>query len=129
MAATLLSGTTVDPYSGATALFAQDMGPLYGQSFDFSDLTGADTRTAANYIFVAPSSLVGATSQGYNDIRGILMCLACHDGAIAKGAMMQNQAYEQRIGALPSSYGPGIIPTLLGADGSSCRLPQRSPGG
>jgi hypothetical protein len=63
--------------------------------------------------------LVGASFQGYNDIRGIVMCLACHDGALAKGAMMQNHAYEQQIGALPSSYGTGIIPTLLGADGSS----------
>ena len=45
------------------------------------------------------------------------MCLACHDGNVAKGAMMQNYAYEQQIGALPSSYGIGHIPTLLGNDG------------
>jgi hypothetical protein len=120
------NGTTLDPYTGSDALFAQDMGPLYGQSFDFSDISngaaigGATNGTsAANLIFVAPSSLVGATAQGYSDIRGIVMCLACHDGATAKGAMMQNHAYEQQIGALPSSYGSGIIPTLLGADGSS----------
>ena len=46
------------------------------------------------------------------------MCLACHDGNVAKGAMMQNYAYEQQIGALPTSYGAGHIPTLLGNDGS-----------
>ena len=120
------NGTTVDPYTGADALFAQDMGPLYGQSFDFSDFTigapgggAVNGTTAGTFIFVAPSSLVGASFQGFNDIRGIVMCLACHDGAIAKGAMMQNRAYEQQIGALPSSYGTGIIPTLLGVDGSS----------
>ncbi len=120
------SGTTTDAYTGANALFAQDMGPLYGQSFDFSDLNngsangGATVGTsAANFMFVAPSSLVGSSFQGLNDLRGILMCLACHDGSIAKGAMMQDQAYEQRIAALPSSYGTGVIPTLLGADGSN----------
>ncbi len=122
----LTGAASTDPYTGANALFAQDMGPLYGTSFDFSDLKngnalgGATTGVSAgSYIFVAPSSLVGATAQGYNDIRGIVMCLACHDGAVAKGAMMADQAYEQQIGALPTSYGAGKIPTLLGADGSS----------
>jgi hypothetical protein len=113
------NGSTSDPYTGANALFAQDMGPLYGQSFDFSDLTNSYTANSGKYVFVAPAGLVGATAQGYSDIRGIVMCLACHDGATAKGAMMQNKAYEQQIGALPSSYGTGAIPTLLGADGSS----------
>jgi hypothetical protein len=120
------NGVVIDPYTGANALFAQDMGPLYGLSFDFSDLKNGAAAGGANagvssggYVFVAPSSLVGASAQGYSDIRGIVMCLACHDGATAKGAMMQNHAYEQQIGALPSSYGSAAIPTLLGADGSS----------
>jgi len=114
-----LTNTTIDPYSGANALFAQDMGPLYGKTFDFSDISNAGS--ANKYLFVAPTSgaLTGMTGQQYSDVRGIVMCLACHDGAVAKGAMMQNQAYEQQIGALPSSYGTGAIPTLLGADGSS----------
>jgi hypothetical protein len=112
-----ITNTTVDPMSGANALFAQDMGPLYGKSFDFSDVS--QTGSANKYIFTAPSGIAGTSAQGYSDIRGIVMCLACHDGAVAKGAMMQNQAYEQQIGALPSTYGGGHIPTLLGADGSS----------
>ncbi|MDR3411500.1 MAG: hypothetical protein P4L87_11255, partial [Formivibrio sp.] len=29
-----ITGGATDPYTGANALFAQDMGPLYGQSFD-----------------------------------------------------------------------------------------------
>jgi hypothetical protein len=33
--------------------------------------------------------------------------------------MMKNKAYEQQIGALPSTYGAGAIPTLLGNDGTS----------
>jgi hypothetical protein len=131
----IASGTT-DAYTGANALFAQDMGPLYGQSFDFSDLKNGAAAGGANagvsggnYVFVAPSSLVGATAQGYSDIRGIVMCLACHDGATAKGAMMQNHAYEQQIGALPTSYGTGAIPTLLGADGSSSAYHNDHPVG
>ena len=113
-----LTGGVTDAYTGANALFAQDIGPLYGKSFDFSDL-GQNGTTAGKYIFNAPASLASASTQGYSDIRGILMCLGCHDGAVAKGAMMENWAYEQQIGALPSSYGTGKIPTLLGADGSS----------
>ena len=50
------------------------------------------------------------------------MCLACHDGNVAKGAMMQNQAYEQQIGALPTTYGTGKIPTLLGNDGAGAGI-------
>jgi hypothetical protein len=58
-------------------------------------------------------------AQQYADMRGVVMCLACHDGAVAKGAMMQNWAFEEQIGALPSSYGIAKIPTLLGADGTT----------
>jgi hypothetical protein len=112
-----LTGTVTDTWTGANALFAQDMGPLYGKTFDFSDV-GAGGVSSAKYIFTAPAGLTSSTAQGYSDIRGIVMCLACHDGANAKGAMMQNYAYEQQIGALPTSYGSGKIPTLLGADGS-----------
>ena len=82
-----ITSTTPDPYTGANALFAQDMGPLYGQSFDFSDLKnglaagGATTGVSAGGYRVH-STQVGATAQGYSDLRGIVMCLACHDGAI-----------------------------------------------
>ncbi len=123
-----LTGTVTDAMSGANALFAQDMGPLYGKSFDFSDI-GAGGVSAAKYIFTAPSGLAASTAQGLSDIRGIVMCLACHDGANAKGAMMSNQAYEQQIGALPTSYGSGKIPTLLGADGSTAGYNNDHPVG
>jgi hypothetical protein len=123
-----LTGTVTDPMSGANALFAQDMGPLYGKSFDFSDI-GAGGVSSAKYIFTAPTGLAASTAQGLSDIRGIVMCLSCHDGANAKGAMMQNQAYEQQIGALPSTYGSGKIPTLLGADGSTAGYNNDHPVG
>jgi hypothetical protein len=113
-----LNGTVVDTYTGTNALFAQDMGPLWGKTFDFSDLS--NTGSANAYILAAPATGVPTswTSQQYSDVRGIIMCLACHDGSVAKGAMMQNWAYEEQIGALPSSYGSGKIPTLLGNDGT-----------
>ena len=123
-----IGGTVTDTMSGANALFAQDMGPLYGKSFDFSDV-GALGVSKANYIFTAPSGLAAADAAGLSDIRGIVMCLACHDGATAKGAMMQNQAYEQQIKALPSSYGSGKIPTLLGSDGSTAGYHNDHPVG
>ena len=115
-----LTGTTMDPWSGANALFAQDMGPLLqGQTFDFSDIS--NTGSAKKYTFTTPNTYnpTSWTPQQYSDVRGIVMCLSCHDGAVAKGAMMQNWAYEEQIGALPNTYGVGKIPTLLGADGSS----------
>jgi cytochrome c553 len=46
---------------------------------------------------------------------GIITCLSCHDGNLAKGAMMKNQVFE----TLPSTYGTyNAIPTLLGNDGT-----------
>ena len=49
------------------------------------------------------------------DVAGVLMCLSCHDGNYATGAMMKNKVYE----TLPSTYGTqNNIPTLLGNDGT-----------
>ncbi len=106
------------PWAGTNALFAQNMGPLWGLTLDFSDIS--NTGSANKYLLGTPATgnPTTWTPQQYADVRGIIMCLACHDGAVAKGAMMQNQAYEQQIGALPSTYGTGHIPTLLGADGT-----------
>ena len=112
-------GVVTDPYTGINALFAQDMGPLWNQTFDFSDVS--NTGSANRYLFTtaANGNPTAMTAQQYSDMRGAVMCLACHDGAVAKGAMMQNWAYEEQIGALPTSYGAGKIPTLLGADGTT----------
>ncbi len=117
-----LNGTVTDQYSGQNALFAQDMGPLWNQTLDFSDVTNTGSRK--NYLLTtAPNGNYAAmTAQQYSDTRSIVMCLACHDGSLAKGAMMQNWAYEQQIGALPSSYGTGHIPTLLGNDGTGSEI-------
>jgi hypothetical protein len=94
--------------SGNDALFGQDLGPLYGMTMAMGD--------SGKYVETLPAS--GAFTVGNNEIRGIMMCLACHDGAVAKGAMMQGNSYEQRLGLLPAgAYGNAPIPTLLGADG------------
>jgi len=52
-----------------------------------------------------------------------MMCLACHDGVVAKGQMMNGQSWEQRMGLLPSTvYGTRPIPTLLGNDSGNGNL-------
>jgi hypothetical protein len=111
-----LTGTVKDPYTGENALFAQDMGPLWGQTFDFSDINTSGSGNKYLLATAANGNPTAMSAQQYADMRGAVMCLACHDGAVAKGAMMQNWAYEEQIGALPTSYGTGKIPTLLGAD-------------
>jgi hypothetical protein len=108
-----INGTVTDNLTGSNALFAQDMGPLFSSTWSaaFGD-SGAYT--------VNPSTDAAPTATAYtqlSEVRGILMCLACHDGAVAEGGMMKGVLWEQTL--LPTNvYGSGNIPTLLGADGS-----------
>jgi cytochrome c553 len=96
-----------DPYSGNDALFGQDLTPVYGMTLQMGD--------GGRFVETIP-----AFSVGDEEIRGIAMCLACHDGNIAKGAMMQNASWEQQYNLLPPGvYGGRAIPTLLGNDGSA----------
>lgn len=87
---------------GDEVLWGQDLGPIYTATLNFP--TGNVQVTDAS-----------PTRQ----ITGIAMCLSCHDGNVAKGAMMTNQSFEQVAGMLPAGYGAQPIPTLLGADGGS----------
>ncbi len=101
-------GPVTDPTTGEFALWGQDLGPLYNQPFAFGDAGSFD-------ITLPPDS---ATDEAVTT--GVMMCLSCHDGNIAKGAMMTNQSYEQAMGLLPAGvYGPNPIPTLLGNDGTT----------
>jgi len=100
-------GAVTDPTTGDFALWGQDMGPLYG-------VTIATGHNGA-YDVTLPAD----SETDEHVTTGIMMCLSCHDGNIAKGAMMTNQAYEQSAGLLPASYGTQPIPTLLGADGTA----------
>jgi len=96
---------TADATSGNMALWGEDVGSLYGKTIT----TGQSEH--GNAVEVLPTSLTAGTP----DVSGVLMCLSCHDGNYAKGAMMKNAVYE----TLPATYGKAnTIPTLLGNDGS-----------
>lgn len=97
---------TADPTSGNIALWGEDVGSLYGKTI----ITGKSEH--GSYTEVLPSS----TNAGTPDVAGVLMCLSCHDGNYAQGAMMKNKVFE----TLPATYGTSnSIPTLLGGDGST----------
>jgi hypothetical protein len=97
---------TADVTAGTIALWGEDLGSLYGQVI----VTGQSEH--GTYTENLPASLAAGTP----DVSGVLMCLSCHDGNYAQGAMMKNQVYE----TLPPSYGGyNKIPTLLGADGTT----------
>ena len=99
-----------DPNAGNDALWGQDLTPLYGYSLNMGD-RGA-------YVETLPTEANFAVAD--EEIRGIMMCLSCHDGNIAKGAMMQKKSWEQANNLLPANaYGPNDIPTLLGNDGTT----------
>ncbi|HSY02745.1 MAG TPA: hypothetical protein VK819_11345 [Acidobacteriaceae bacterium] len=97
---------TADPNAGSIALWGEDVGSLYGKTI----VTG-QMDNGATYTEVLPASMLAGTP----DVTGVLMCLSCHDGNYAEGAMMKNKVYE----TLPATYGPGTVPTLLGNDGST----------
>ena len=90
--------------TGSLALWGEDASPLYGQTYAFG---------AAKYSETLPVNL----GAGTPDVSGILMCLSCHDGNLAQGAMMKNKVYETAL--LPSTYGNNPIPTLIGNNGTS----------
>ncbi|MGC2636666.1 MAG: hypothetical protein WA294_05785 [Acidobacteriaceae bacterium] len=95
------------PTTGNAALWGEDVGNLYGKT-----IISGQGDDGSNYSETLPSSLTATTP----DVGGVLMCLSCHDGNYAQGAMMKNKVYEP----LPSTYGTSnTIPTLLGADGST----------
>ena len=90
------------PQAGNHALWGQDVGSLVGQTFQFGD-QGEWQETLPGLDATTPD-------------RNITECLSCHDGNLAKGAMMKNAVYE----ALPPTYGTyNTIPTLLGNDGTT----------
>ncbi len=101
-------GVVTDPETGNYALWGEDLGPLYGKTLGFGD--------NGSYSLALPANL----AAGEELVTGVMMCLSCHDGNIAKGAMMTNASYEQSNGLLPAGlYGLNPIPTLLGNDGTT----------
>lgn len=100
-----VGGITTDPNTGNVALWGQDLQPLYGKTLVFGGET--DLELPADSVTEPELTL------------GVMMCLSCHDGDVAKGAMMTNESFEQKFGLLPAGYGPNTIPTLLGDDGTA----------
>ena len=101
-----------DPLSGSNALFGQDVTPLLGYTIKFA----YDGNRGAGYVETLPAEATAYTTQT-DELRQITMCLACHDGVVAKGQMMNGQSWEQRMNLLPTTvYGTRPIPTLLGND-------------
>jgi hypothetical protein len=98
-----------DPNSGNLALWGQDLTPLYTKTLAF----GAD----GGFPITLPATMTEVGKEQV--VTGVMMCLSCHDGQIAKGAMMTNQSWEKNMGLLPAGYGPNPIPTLLGSDGTA----------
>lgn len=96
-----------DPTAGNVALWGEDVSSLYGKQ-----ITSGSTNGSTGFNEVLPTSMTATTP----DVGGVLLCLSCHDGNYARGAMMKNKVYE----TLPSTYGTlNNIPTLLGYDGTS----------
>ena len=99
---------------GDDVLWGQDLGPIYANAAGFTFPVNSDYPAGSD------GKVVITASSPERVITGIAMCLSCHDGNIAKGAMMANKSFEQAAGMLPAGvYGTQDIPTLLGADGGS----------
>jgi len=98
--------------SGDEELWGQDIGPVLAKA-PFG--TGGTENNPGG--FQVDFSQIGVNGAYGRMLTGIVFCLSCHDGQVAKGAMMTNASYEQAAGLLPSTYGSQTIPTLLGADG------------
>jgi cytochrome c553 len=98
----------VEGVVGDEVLWGQDLSPIYALgSLAFPDTEGGSGTFAVSE--TSPERI----------ITGVVMCLSCHDGNVARGGMMSNVSFEQASGLLPPTYGAQPIPTLLGADGGS----------
>ncbi len=94
-----------DTSTGNSILWGEDVGGLLNKPLNFAGVAGQGST-----LETLPASMNASTP----DVNGVLTCLSCHDGNYAEGAMMKNQVYE----TLPSTYGGGVVPTLLGNDGT-----------
>jgi len=102
------NGAKTSANSGNFALWGEDMSPLYGQTLSFGN-GGTYSVTLPNY---ATGGYPASPSDGYF---GIITCLSCHDGNLAKSGMMKGTAFEA-VTINGATFNP---PTLLGNDGST----------
>ncbi len=101
------NGAHQDQFSGNIALWGEDLSPLYNKTLNFGD-AGKDVITLPDYSTVAPTT-------AHDPYFTVIACLSCHDGNLAKTAMMKGTTFEQvTISGL--TFNPK---TLLGNDGST----------
>jgi cytochrome c553 len=95
--------------TGTIALWGEDVSGLLGKTLVFGQMDNGATYSTTL------ASSVTAALNGDPTVTGVLMCLSCHDGNFATGAMMKNTTYEK---ITTGTVGGNAIPTLLGADGT-----------
>jgi cytochrome c553 len=91
-----------DATNGDTALWGEDLTPLYGKTLTFGNNTAV----------TLPANGAGIVSAS-DPTAVILFCLSCHDGNVAKPGMMKGVTVE----TLPVVG--GTAPTFLGNDGTT----------
>lgn len=95
-------------FTGNLALWGQAPGQLAGATINFGD--------AGEWAETLPSSDQATTP----DLGNLLLCLTCHDGNLAKGAMMTGIVDWASEGLNPANlgYASPNVPTWLGNDNS-----------
>jgi len=94
--------------TGNSALWGEDMSPLYGKTLSFGD--------AGKYAITLPADAATVQSLGAHDGNfAVIACLSCHDGNLAKPAMMTGTTVEPLPATAAGSTHP---PTFLGNDGT-----------
>ncbi len=89
---------TADGRVALPAQWGQDVEPVYEQILPAGELTPVVPPKASHDTYVG---------SGDPLVAGLLICLSCHDGKLAKGPMMVDQVYD-----LPGIHGVIIIPTV-----------------
>ncbi len=95
-------------FQGNYALWGENPGALAGATINFGD--------AGGWAETLPSTDQATTP----DLGGLLLCLSCHDGNLAKGAMMTGIVdwAAENLNPLALGYKSANVPTWLGNDGS-----------
>jgi hypothetical protein len=95
-------------FQGNLALWGENPGALAGATINFGD--------NGDWAETLPSTDQATTP----DLGGLLLCLSCHDGNLAKGAMMTGIVDWASEGLNPATLGYKTVnvPTWLGNDGS-----------
>jgi len=108
-------GETAASASTQSALAKADEEMFPGPGFDSRANRGIDPAEDTR---LAPT--IPGYDQQEDEVRGVAICLSCHDGNIAKETMMRGVAYDQRAGLLPVGPNSGSVRffSLRGNDGS-----------